>query len=226
MRKARKAGAGLLATLLLAAGAIAIPAGSATAAAGASGSRSAVDAKKKCKKGFVRKLVRKTGSVKKKQTCVRKRRKAPTGPAPTPPTRPKPTVPPGPAPTAPPWDDGRWAGHYAENSVDLRFNVVGSRLYTGGFDDFFISAACSDGSFDSSAIGPVQASIAANGDFAGSGVHSPGFGQQIPWQVSGHIAGKSITGGVFTVGPYNDFYGHSCGGTTHFTGQWIAAYTL
>jgi hypothetical protein len=129
-------------------------------------------------------------------------------------------------PTAPPWDDGRWAGHYAENSVDLRFNVVGSRLYTGGFDDFFISAACSDGSFDSSAIGPVQASIAANGDFAGSGVHSPGFGQQIPWQLSGHIAGKSITGGAFTVGPYTDFYGHTCGATTHFTGQWIAAYTL
>jgi len=226
MRKARKAGAGLLATLLLATGAIAIPAGSATAAAGAGGSRSAVDAKKKCKKGFVRKLVKKKGFVKKKQTCVRKRRKAPTVPAQTPPTRPKPTAPPGPAPTAPPWDDGRWAGHYAESSVDLRFNVVGSRLYTGGFDDFFISAACSDGSFDSSAIGPVQASIAANGDFAGSGVHSPGFGQQIPWQVSGHIAGKSITGGVFTVGPYNDFYGHSCGGTTHFTGQWIAAYTL
>ena len=122
--------------------------------------------------------------------------------------------------------DGRWAGHYAENSVDLRFNVVGSRLYTGGFDDFFIPAACSDGSFDSSAIGPVQASIAANGDFAGSGVHSPGFDQQIPWQLSGHIAGKSITGGAFTVGPYTDFYGHSCGGTTHFTGQWIAAYTF
>jgi hypothetical protein len=103
---------------------------------------------------------------------------------------------------------------------------LGGRLYTGGFDSFFISAACSDGSFDSSAIAPVQASIAANGDFAGSGVYSPGFGQQIPWQLSGNISGKAITEGTFTAGPYTDFFGHSCGGTTHFTGQWIAAYTL
>jgi hypothetical protein len=217
MRKARKAGAGLLATLLMATVAVAVPAGSATAASDAGGSRSAVDAKrKKCKKGYVRK------SVRHKQTCVRKRRAAPTRPRPTaPPAAPAPA-----APAAPAWADGRWAGHYAENSVDLRFNVVGARLYTGGFDDFFISAACSDGSFDSSAIGPVQAAVAANGDFAGSGVFSPGYGQQIPWQLSGHIAGKSITGGTFTVGPYADFYGHSCGGTTHFTGQWIAAYTF
>lgn len=219
MRKARKAGAGLLATLLIAMVAVAVPAGAATAASSAGGARDAVDAKKKkkkkCKKGYVRK------TVKRKQTCVRKRHAAPTRPRPV-----APPAGPAPAPAAPAWADGRWAGHYAENSVDLRFNVVGSRLYTGGFDDFFISAACSDGSFDSSAIGPVQASIAANGDFAGSGVHSPGFGQQIPWQLSGHIAGKSITGGAFTVGPYTDFYGHSCGGTTHFTGQWIAAYTF
>jgi hypothetical protein len=40
------------------------------------------------------------------------------------------------------------------------------------------------------------------------------------------ISGKSITGGTFTAGPYTDFFGNSCGGTTHFTGRWIAAYTL
>jgi hypothetical protein len=118
MRKARKAGAGLLATLFLAAAAFAVPAGSATAASDAGGSRSAVDAKEKCKKGFVRKkqtcvAAKKTckkGFVKEKQTCVRKRRKAPTAPAPT---GPKPTPPTAPVPAAPPWADGRWAGHYS-----------------------------------------------------------------------------------------------------------------
>ena len=173
---------------------------------------------KKCKKGFVRKIARK------KQTCVKKRRTAPTRPGPTAPAGPGLTAPP--APTAPAWSEGRWTGHYAENSVELVFNVLGGRVYTGGFDSFFIQAACSGGSFDPSAIAPVQASIASNGDFAGSGVYSPGFGQQIPWQLSGHISGTSITGGTFTAGPYTDFFGNSCGGTTHFTGQWIAAYTL
>ena len=124
------------------------------------------------------------------------------------------------------WAEGRWAGHYAENGVELLFNVVGGRVYTGGFDSFFIHAACSDGSFDPSSIAPVQASIASNGNFAGSGVYSPGFGLQIPWQLSGHISGKSITGGTFTVSPYNNSFGYSCSGTTHFTGQWIASYTL
>ena len=208
MRKAREGVAGVLAALSLATAAFAVPAGSAIAASDGGGSRTAVDAKKKCKKG----------SVRKKQTCVRKRRTAPAGPSPTAPT--------GPAATAPAWDDGRWRGHYAENGVELLFNVLGGRLYTGGFDSFFISAACSGGSFDSSAIAPVQASIASNGDFAGSGVYSPGFGQQIPWQLSGNISGRSITAATFTAGPYTDFFGNSCGGTTHFTGQWIAAYTL
>jgi hypothetical protein len=242
MRKIRTAVAGVLATLLLATGAFAVPAGSAAAASDGSGSRSAVDAKKKCKKGFVRKKQTcveakkkcKKGFVRKKQTCVRKRRTSPTGPGPTAPTGPGPnaptgpgaTAPTGPGPTAPAWDEGRWRGNYAENGVELLFNVLGGRLYTGGFDSFFISAACSDGSFDSSAIAPVQAPIASNGDFAGSGVYSPGFGQQIPWQLSGHISGKSITGGTFTAGPYTNFFGSSCAGTTHFTGQWIAAYTF
>ena len=218
MRKSRKTVFGVL-TLLLATGAMALLPGSALAAPNGSGSPSAVAAKKKCKKGSVRKI------VKKKQTCVKKRRMAPTGPGPTAPAGTAPTAPQG--QPAPAWSDGRWRGYYAESgAVELLFNVVGGRLYTGGFDSFFIHAACSGGSFDPSAISPVQASIASNGDFAGSGVYSPGFGQQIPWQLSGHISGKSITGGTFTVGPYNDFFGNSCGGTAHFTGQWIADYTL
>jgi hypothetical protein len=233
MRKARKVVFGVL-TLLLATGALAVPAGSANAASDGSGSRSAVEAKKKCKKGFVRKKQRcvkarkkcKKGFVRKKQRCVKERPTAPTGPGPTAPTGPGPTAPTGPGPTAPAWDEGRWRGHYAENGVELLFNVLGGKLYTGGFDAFFIHAVCSDGSFDPSAIAPVQATIASNGDFTGSGVYSPGFGQQIPWQLSGHISGKSITGGTFAAGPYADFSGDSCGGTTHFTGQWIAAYTL
>jgi hypothetical protein len=126
----------------------------------------------------------------------------------------------------PAWSDGRWAGHYAENAVDLRFNVLGGRLYTGAFDSFFIYADCGGGYFDPSAIAPVQAPIASDGNFSGSGVYTPGFGLQLPWQLSGHIAGTSITGGVFTVGPYTDTFGDTCAGTTHFTAQWFAGYTL
>jgi hypothetical protein len=232
MRNAQKAAFGVL-TLLLATGAIAVSSGAALAASGGGSSPTAVVAKKRCNKGFVTKIVRH------RQRCVKKRR-PPTAPkpaapivpgppaaAPTPPTPPTATAPAPPAPPPPAWDDGRWRGFYSEDgSVDLLFNVLAGRLYTGGFDSFFINAACSDGSFDPSAISPVQASIASNGDFAGSGVYSPGFGMQIPWHLSGHISRRSITGGVFTVDPYTDFFGDSCGGTTHFTGQWIAAYTL
>jgi hypothetical protein len=240
MRTAKKAVGGVLATLVLATGVFAVPAGSAIATSDGSGSPSAVAAKKKCKKGYVRK----------KKRCVKKTRKAPTGsgptaptgaaptaptgaapttptgPGPTTPTGPGPTTPTAPGPTGPAWSEGRWRGFYAENGVELLLNVLEGRLYTGGFDDFFIQATCIGGDPDPSAIAPVQASIASNGDFAGSGVYSPGFGLQIPWQLSGHISGTSITGGTFTVGPYTNTFGNSCGGTTHFTGQWIAAYTL
>src|SRR5215207_991031 len=191
MRKARKSLFGVLATLLLAAVAFAVPAGSAIAASKGSGSPIAAEAKKKCKKGFVRK----------KKKCVRKKTTGTTGT---------------------PWAEGRWAGHYAENGVELLFNVVGSRLYTGGFDSFFVYVPCTDGFIDPVSIAPVQASIASNGDFSGSGVYSPGFGNPVPWQLSGHISGRSITGGTFTAGPYIGFYGGSCDVTTHFTAQWIA----
>jgi hypothetical protein len=257
MRKARKVMLGVLATLLLVTVALAVPAGSAIAASDSNASPTAVDAKKKCRKGYVRK----------KKRCVKKKRRtattspgstapaspaptapagpaptapagpaptAPAGPAPTAPAGPAPTAPAGPAPTAPAapgptgpaWAEGRWRGFYAENGVELLFNVLGGRLYTGGFDDFFIQATCAGGDPDPSAISPVQASIAPNGDFSGSGVYSPGFGLQLPWQLSGHISGTSITGSTFTVGPYTNTFGNSCGGTTHFTGQWIADYTF
>lgn len=223
-------------TLLLAMGALALPASSAIAAANGSSAPTAVAAKKKCKKGFVknkRKCVKakkcKKGYarkvVKHKRLCVKKRR---TNVAPTAPTAPTTTGPPAPPapPAAPAWSDGRWRGYYSDNGVELLFNVVGGRLYTGGFDAFYVDAACDGGGIDPSAVAPVQASISPNGDFSGSGVYSPGFGQQIPWQVSGHISGQSITSGTFTVGPYTDFDGGSCSGTTHFTGQWIADYTF
>jgi hypothetical protein len=207
-------------TLLLTLGALALPAGPSTAVAAKRCRTGLVKKKhkcvkaKKCKKGYARKV------VKHKRVCVKKRR---THVAPTAPTT---TAPPAQAPAAPAWSDGRWSGHYSDSSLDLLFNVVGGRLYTGGFDSFFVDAACDGGGIDPANVAPVEATISPNGDFSGSGVYSPGFGQQIPWQVSGHISGKSITGGTFTVGPYTDFYGGACSGTTHFTGQWIGAYTF
>jgi len=156
----------------------------------------ASQSKKKCKKGF----------VKRKKKCVKRSL-------------------PGTAPGAA-VSQGRYTGHYSENATELRFNVVGSRLYTGAFDSFFIYADCGGGYFDPSAIAPVEASIAGNGAFAGSGVYSPGFGVQVPWQISGHIAGGSVTSGIFSAGPYTDTFGDTCTGTTHFTAQWFAGYTL
>ena len=205
MRKARRALYGMLATVLCAAVAFAVPAGSAIAASDGSGSHSAVEAKKKCKK------------KKKHRKCKKKKKKKKqqqSGGA---------------------YLQGRYSGTYAENATDLLFNVSGGRVYTGPFDSFFIEADCTNLDYpntvpqaytDPSAIEPVQASIASNGDFAGSGVYTPGFGLQIPWQLSGHISGTSITGGAFTAGPYTDTYGDPCGGTTHFTAQWYGDYTL
>jgi hypothetical protein len=165
--------------------------------------------KKKCKK----KAKRKNG---KKRKCRRRRKPKPRAPS----------APPTSTPQAG-WSSGRWTGSYAENgAIELRFNVVGSRLYTGAFDSFFVSANCSGGTPDPSAIAPVEASVAASGDFAASGVYSPGFGLQLPWQISGHIAGKSLTNGTFSVGPYINTFGEQCSGTSHFVAQWFADYTL
>src|SRR4051794_38209442 len=75
------------------------------------------------------------------------------------------------------WSEGRYQGTYAENNVNLPFNVVGSRLYTGPFDSFYIDATCHSPTevyTDGTAIEPVEAAIAGSGNFSGSGVYTPG----------------------------------------------------
>jgi hypothetical protein len=151
---------------------------------------SAVAAAKKCKKGFVRR----------KGKCKRK-----VG---------------GAAPVAPvaAYSEGRYSGSFSEGG-QVYFSVGGGRMYTEGRDAFALNASCSDGSTDYTPIYPVQASI-SNGAFAQSGSFTPGFGQVIPWSISGHIAGTSVSNGVFAVGPYQDFYGNSCSATGHFSATW------
>jgi hypothetical protein len=185
MGMARKALFGALATVLLTAVAFALPAGSALAGAGGSDSPVATQAKKKCKKGFVRKKgrCRKKGAVPVTQGAA--------------------------------YSDGRYSGSFSEGG-QIYFSVGGGRMYTEGRDAFALNASCSDGSTDYTPISPVQATI-SSGRFAQSGSYTPGFGQVIPWSISGQIAGGSVSNGVFTVGPYQDFYGNTCSATGHFS---------
>lgn len=128
--------------------------------------------------------------------------------------------------------EGRYAGTYAENNVDLFFNVLGGRVYTGPFDAFYLDATCynADPNYtgpqvttDSTAYEPVQATIGPGGSFAGSGVYNTGFTSH-PWTLTGQISGGSITG-TFT-SSYTDTYGDPCSGSTSFTAQWYGSYTL
>ena len=126
---------------------------------------------------------------------------------------------------------GRWFGAWAEGPADLLFNVVGARLYTGAFDSFFAQATCYNSSgvgsptyTDVTFIKPVEASI-ANGSFSGTGTYPTGSGRFLPWKLSGKISGRFITNGVFEVGPYPDFAGDPCSGTTHFTAEFRGPYT-
>jgi hypothetical protein len=126
---------------------------------------------------------------------------------------------------------GRYSGTYAENNVDLFFNVAGGRVYTGPFDTFYIDAPCSEGLSDISTIEPVQASIGGDGRFSGSGVWVVAAGSpsgfSVPWTLSGQISGRSISNAVFSVGPYTfPFSSKTCSGTTSFTAEWIGPYTL
>jgi hypothetical protein len=127
------------------------------------------------------------------------------------------------------WDDGRYQGRYEENAIDLAFNIVGRRFFTGPFDGFYITANCHDADgpqtdyTDSTVIEPVEAAIASNGDFEGSGVYNTGS-IQIPWAIAGHVQGTAVAG-AFAV-EYNDDYGNPCSGTTQFTGEWYGDYTL
>jgi hypothetical protein len=126
---------------------------------------------------------------------------------------------------------GRYSGTYAENNVDLFFNVNGGRVYTGPFDSFYIDAPCNFGLSDQSSIEPVQASIAGNGSFSGSGVWVVAGGTgpsgfSIPWKLTGQIKGGSITNGRFEVGPYSFSDGKTCSGATSFTAGWVGAFVL
>jgi hypothetical protein len=178
---------------------VALPAGAASAGGGGHDSPLATSAKKKCKKG----KGKNAASAKKK---CKKGKKGGT------------------------YVPGRYSGTYAENNVDLFFNVAGGRVYTGPFDTFYIDAPCSEGLSDISTIEPVQASIKSDGSFLGSGVWVVGTGPSgfsVPWTLSGRIAGKSITNGVFSVGPYTyPFSTKTCSGSTHFTAAWYASGTL
>jgi hypothetical protein len=127
--------------------------------------------------------------------------------------------------------EGRYHGNYAENNVDLFFNVVGSRLYTGPFDSFFVDAPCNFGLSDQSDIKPVQATIAPNGTFSGSGtwVVAGGTGPSgftIPWRLTGLISGTTVTSGKFEVGPYSFSDGKTCSGSTSFTAAWFSPFVL
>jgi hypothetical protein len=197
MGKGRSTLVVLMATVAIAGMVFALPASAAGPGAGADSP--AATAKKKCKKGK-----KKAASAKK---CKKGKKKGGSSYVP-----------------------GRYSGTYAENNVDLFFNVDGGRVYTGPFDTFYIDAPCSEGLSDISTIEPVQASIGSDGSFSGSGVWVVGSGPSgfsVPWTLSGRIAGKTITNGVFSVGPYTfPFSTKTCSGTTHFTASWYGAYTL
>ena len=132
-------------------------------------------------------------------------------------------------PVAPPWVDGRYQGTYAENNSNLAFNVVGNRVFTGPFDGFYIEAPCTDNwprDTDTNVVEPVEATIAPDGSFSGSGVYRPSASTApISWTLTGRISGKSITDGAFSVSFVGD-YGGQCNGTTRFTAGWYGDYTL
>ena len=67
---------------------------------------------------------------------------------------------------------------------------------------------------------PTGGAFTAQGRAVSVGVVSPSVAAIGPHR--GHLHNR----GTFTVGPYTDFFGNSCDGTTHFAGQWIADYTL
>jgi hypothetical protein len=122
------------------------------------------------------------------------------------------------------WADGRWQGTWETNATNLAFNITGTRLYTGPFDSFYLTLNCADGNTSSSAMEPIEATISPNGDFSGSGVFRPDPSISIPWTLTGHVSGKSLTG---TLSAERDFgyHGH-CSGSANFTASWYGDYTL
>ena len=121
------------------------------------------------------------------------------------------------------WSDGRWQGTWETNNADLAFNVTGNRLYTGPFDAFYIDVPC-DSNTDATAMEPIEATIAPDGSFQGSGTYRPSATQSIPWTLSGHVSGQAMSG-TLSVDYTSDFHGH-CSGSANFTAGWYGAYTL
>lgn len=131
--------------------------------------------------------------------------------------------------------DGRYQGAYAENNADLAFNVVGSRLFTGPFDSFYLVATCRNADpaytgpdqvyVNATAIEPVEATIGADGSFHGQGTYRTGSTPPISWEITGRATGRSISEGQFSA-TYTDAYGNPCTGVTRFTAQWYGSYIL
>jgi hypothetical protein len=122
------------------------------------------------------------------------------------------------------WSEGRWQGTWETTNADLAFNITGTRLYTGPFDSFFITANCADGDIDSTAMEPIEATISPNGDFSGSGVYRPSPEQPMPWTLRGHVSGTTLTG-TLSVDYTSGFHGH-CSGSAKFRAAWYGDYTL
>ncbi len=120
--------------------------------------------------------------------------------------------------------DGRWQGTYETSNANLAFNIQGNRLYTGPFDSFYIEPMCADGNRDSTAIEPVEATINPDGSFSGSGTYRPSPDMAIPWTLTGHISGRTMTG-TFSATYEDGVQGH-CSGSMNFTAAWYGDYTL
>lgn len=138
-------------------------------------------------------------------------------------------------PSAPAFQEGRYRGGYDATNAELAFNVAGSRLYTGPFDSFYADARCrnADPAYtgpdqeygNPRSIGPVEATIAADGTFRGEGTYHPGGGSPpIGWTISGRIAGGEA-GGEFGAS-FTDPFGNPCQATMRFTGRFLGSYVI
>ena len=126
---------------------------------------------------------------------------------------------------------GRYSGTYAENNVDLFFNVAGGRVYTGPFDTFYIDAPCSEGLSDISTIEPVQASIRNDGSFSWVGRLGRRLGpERLLGPLDPHRADRgevrSPTACSPSVPTRTRCSTKTCSGSTHFTASWYASGTL
>ena len=133
--------------------------------------------------------------------------------------------PPAPAPAAPAWSDGRWRGFYSDNSLDLLFNVVGGTAVHRRLRLLLRRRRTAGVGIDPAEIAPVEATISPGGDFAGSGSYGAVRSADPVADLRPHRGDHDHQRDLHS-GPYAHFYGSSCSGTTHFTGQWVAEYTF